>query len=72
MDYAELFGSGDVDGSGDMPTAAETAEWIRQVKVVLEPQPDPRMPSPTMEYSRWLVVEHEKWLEQARTRQAAA
>jgi hypothetical protein len=72
MENGTRVGSGDVDSQGDIVTAEEGARWAREAISRL-PRDAKAMPRDAkVEYSKYLVEENERWLDQLKHSRAAA
>jgi len=71
MEYTDLFGEGDVDVHGQIVTPAEGLQWCARALQALGDRERTMPPDCKMEYSAWLVSEHEKWIEAQRGKLAA-
>jgi len=63
-DNTECLSLGDVDGSGEIVTREEGLAYCAQALAALSPALQAVTPDTRTEYSRWLVQEHEAWLDQ--------
>jgi hypothetical protein len=66
MEYEELFGTGDVNGDGDIPPREEGLNWIRRCQAVLTPERAQLLQYSGLEYSESLRVAQEAWLQKQR------
>jgi hypothetical protein len=63
MEIYEVFGAGDIDGSGQVVTPKEGLAWILQCQEALGERKSARGASVMVEYSQQLVEEQRAWLD---------